>query len=196
MSISHSEPYSVFVAPVKASIKAALVSAGISELDISYSAVERNASSGARILSSKLPPTMDRVKEAKPAQRVNQGWTGDDGSVWQRWKMCDLIVVYQVDMWAERLSLATGYLFDFIRHLPRACFDAMPKGGVAIQPNDEKGNRIELFPFAPQLPDDTTETAKQYKSSVLIRADGGIYLDSSPLQEVSVSTRLSANFAS
>ena len=175
--MSHNDPHPIFVKPCKDAIKAALVLAGIGELDISYSSIERNGATGARILSSqKIPPVMNMAGDP-PNGGVRSSWRGDDGQLRVRSKRFDLILHFDVTMWSEKLSEATQFFFDFARHLPRSITDAMPASGLAVQPADEHGMPILLTMLMPILPDDTTNTAKQYKATCVVRADGGLWLD-------------------
>ena len=175
--MAHNDPHPIFVKPCKDAIKAALVVAGLMDLDVSYSAIERNGATGARVLNSaKIPPVLNLLTQpSNGGRRAN--WRGDDGQQWIRSKRCELILHFDVTMWSEKLSEATQFFFDFARHLPREITDAMPASGLAVQPSDEHGMPILLTLLMPVLPDDTTETARQYKATCVVRAEGGLWLD-------------------
>lgn len=185
----HSDPHPVFVGPCKEVIKAALILAGIPEIDIDYSSVERNGAIGARILTSRNIPTTINYTEERPSGSRFATWRSDAGELITRAQRAHMTMSFEVQMWSESLSVATGFLFDFVRHMPRSAFDAMPQMGKAVQ--TDPGNRIEFGLVNPQLPDETTSTAKQYRSSIIVRADGGLYLDKGVT--VQVDTRITMN---
>lgn len=194
--MAHNDQHPIFVKPCKDAIKGALVLAGLSDLDIEFNAIERNGSSGARITNSQRIPPVANLQGEPPNGRVRKSWRGDDGKTWLRSRRAELIMHFDVKLWSDTLSKSTGYLFDLIRFLPASITDMMPMGGLAVQPADEHGNPIILSIIQPIFPDDTTNTAKRYEGSCIVRAEGALWWDRAPLVSVDVVTQLSNTFAS
>jgi hypothetical protein len=194
--MAHNDQHPIFIAPCKDAIKAALVRAGLNSLDVEFNAIERNGSSGARITNSQRIPSVANLEGSPSNGRVRKQWRGDDGKLWLRSRRSELIMHFDVKLWSDTLSKSTGYMFDLIRFLPASITDAMPIGGLTVQPADEHGNPIILTIIQPIFPDDTTNTAKRYEASCIVRAEGALWLDAAPLVSVDVTTQLSPTFAS
>lgn len=177
--MSQSTPDPIFVAQVKAAIKGALVLAGVPELEINYNAIDRNGVVGARITVSKIIPPVFNQSWARPSGGQFAEWHDSDGTKYVRAIRGTLILHFDVTLWAADLDRSTEYLLGFMRELPRAVFDGQqPLGadGVTV-PLPDPGNRIELSLREPIFPDDTVNAAKQYRGSVIVRAEGGVYKD-------------------
>lgn len=177
--MAHNDPPAIFIDPVKSAAKAALVAAGIGEMDVSYSAIERNGPTGARILMSKvIPPVLNRAQD-RTSGGTYKTWKGLDGNTYARAIKFTLVVHLDVTLWAESLAKCMDLLFGFLREIPRFAFDGQQplQADPALVTLPDPGNRIELTCLEPLLPDDTTNTAKQYRASVVLRANGGVYKD-------------------
>ena len=193
--MAHSDPHPIFVKPVKDTIKAALVRAGISDLDIQFNAVERNGATGARIISSPAIPPSLSLADQRSSGGQRKSWHGPDGRQYVRVYRYGMILTYQVELWSESLSQTTGFMFDFLRFLPRHCFDGQVFPVDPDPPSTDIGNRVELTATMLVLPDDTTSTAKQYKASVQVRADGALWEDEPTRLNVETRLQVSPNFA-
>ena len=177
MSNSHSQR---FVQPCKEAIRGAITTFGngFNDLTVSFNAIERDPATGANILLSRqVPPTTNRKTEMSNAGRSGLSWLADDGSTITRHLMAQLEIYFDVSLFSPSLYISTDVLFHLIANLPRSAFDGHLLSGVAVQPDGFLGNPVEFTAIAPVLPDDTVSTAKQYRSSLLVKASGNIYRD-------------------
>lgn len=187
----HDTPSSRFILPVKTILKSTLlrVAPGMTDLDVSFDSVERDRSRCASILiSGRSDPSFTRADERPRGGFTGSTWEGDDGRVWARHLRLSTRIVFEVRIVAPTLAEATETLFSLAAECPRSTFDGHLLAGVAVQPPGFEGNSIELSPFSFSLPEDTTSAAKSYRSTLFIRADGGIYADR--ISGVSVAGRI------
>lgn len=169
-----------FVQPCKEAIRAAIVTFGngFTDLTVSFNSIERDPATGANILLSRqVPPTTNRKTEMSNSGRTGFSWLADDGSTMTRHLAAQLEIYFDVTLFSPSLYVSTDALFHLIATLPRSIFDGHMLSGVAVQPEGYAGNPIELTAIAPVLPDDTVSTAKQYRSSLLVKASGNVYRD-------------------
>lgn len=188
--MSNSDPYPIFFLPVKNAIRSALVAAGVDEMDVSFNAVERKGQVAATVLLSKqIPPTTNRVSEK--LARAQGRWVDSTGANRTRVYCYDLIVHFDVSIQAFSIDKAVGAFFGFAREFPRAILDGhLFSAPGALDPSKDIGNPIELSILSPIFPDDTAVTAKDYRCSWIVRAEGGIFYDSPAHLSVTPKTRL------
>lgn len=186
-------PAPIFLLPCKVAIRTALVSAGLSDLEVRFDQVERSGVWSASIINSKqIPPVMNRKDERSNSGQVCH-WLGDNGNKWTRERRFSFDLHLDVSISGPKLDECVLRFFEFCRHLPRSIKDGQLQSGLLVQ-DPNPGNPIELTILAPQLPDDTVSTAKSYVTKCIVRAEGGIYLDTQKTFSVTPKPRLAAEF--
>lgn len=176
---TNSDPCPLFFGPVKSAIRKALVDSGMDAIDVQLNAVERAGLKRATITNSReIPPVTNRTGERTAA--VERKFVGDNGNARNRYRVATMIVHFDVRITTPSITEATMLLIGLHRHLPRAIGDGMLFPGFAVQPSAVgiDGNPVELSIITPRFPDDTVATAKSYESFCIVRAEGGIFLDS------------------
>lgn len=201
---THSDPYPIFLAPVKDVIAATLYSLNLFDAMtvLKHDSIERDGSHGASIVVSKqIVPVVNRTEEKPRGGRTQMTYLDVDGNTWERVFRSTLIVHFDVAIWFPDMARSVEALFGLVGQLPRATVDGhLPKAVLPeplVSSNGEAwgGNPIELECISPQLPEERTSTARTYRSSVIVRATGGIYHDSIRRVQVTPKTRLAPDFA-
>lgn len=192
--MANSDPHPIFFLPSKTAIRAALVQAGMSEMEVSFNAIERDSIRSATILNSRqIPPVMNRTGEV-PARKAME-WFDSAGDKRQRVYASSLIVHFDVDLKAPSIVQVMDTFFGFMAAFPRSVPDGHRLSDpLAANYASFLGNPIELSVITPTFPDDTVVTAKDYRCSFIVRAEGGIYFDSPARISVTPSVRVSPNF--
>lgn len=177
-----------FFTPVMAVIRQTLIDSGLPFDSIRLGElIERDGQSGAGIMSShQIPSVTNRTTERPSGGAIpNCKWRNDDGHLVVRHLRAKFVAHFDVQIYSPQLAASCDFLFDFVANLPRNCLDGQRFAGYndALTPAadrvpvDQQGNQIELTPISPIFPELRTSTARLYRSSVIVRAESGIYLD-------------------
>lgn len=191
--MANSDQYPIFFKPVKEAIRSSLMTAGLSDMDVSFNKIERTGQeSGSIVISHQIPPVMNRTGE-KPARKPFQ-WKDSAGKTRDRVYCADLIVHFDVNITGCSIQQVMDFFFGFVRVFPRATVDGHRLADpLAPDYATMLGNPIELSIITPTFPDDTVVTSKDYRVFFIVRAEGGIWFDSPPWVSVTPKTTLAPN---
>lgn len=191
--MANSDPYPIFFKPVKDVIRSSLLTAGLSDMDVSFNKIERTGQqAGSIIISHQIPPVMNRTGEV-PSRKSRQ-WKDSAGKTRDRVYCADMIVHFDVHIQACSILDVMNIFYGFVRSFPRATVDGHRLADPVAPDYDTMfGNPIELSIITPIFPDDTVVTSKDYKVSFIVRAEGGIWFDSPAWVSVTPKTRLAPN---